>query len=135
MCFKENKQLLNLGKDQSNDFNAQVAATTLSFLRYNILNHLNDVENHGTLGGLFEHIADASAVKTYAHRLWDFFRDLFMISFSNIFQTFQIDEEVMPYIEALTHGLKEMEPFLGCETLVLYSSNQFCSNHCHQFNF
>jgi hypothetical protein len=85
-------------------------------LRYNILNYLNNVENHGTLGGLFEHIADTSAVKTYAHRLWDFFRDLFMISFSNIFQTFQIDEEVLPYIEALTDGLKGIEPFQGCET-------------------
>lgn len=116
VCFKESKQLLELGKDQSNDFNAQVAATTLSFLRYNLLNYLNHAENHGTLGSLFEHIADASAVKTYAHRLWDFFRDLFMISFSKIFDTFQIDEDVLSYIEALTDALKGLEPFQGCDT-------------------
>jgi hypothetical protein len=29
VCFKECKQQLELGKDQSNDFNAQVFATTL----------------------------------------------------------------------------------------------------------
>jgi hypothetical protein len=116
VCFKESKQLLELGKDQSNDFNSQVAATTLSFLRYNILNYFNSTENHGTLGGLFEHIADTSAVKTYAHRLWDFFRDLFMISFSKIFETFQIDEDVLSYIEALTDTLKGFGPFQGCDT-------------------
>ena len=40
VCFKECKQMLGLGQDQSNDFNAQVSATTVSFLRYNLLNYL-----------------------------------------------------------------------------------------------
>ena len=44
VCFKECKQLLELGKDQSNDFNAQVFATTASFLRYNLLNYLRCCE-------------------------------------------------------------------------------------------
>lgn len=106
---------MELGKDQSNDFNAQ-GATTFSFLRYNILNYFNTIENCGTLGSLFEHMADDSAVKTYAHRLWDFFRDLFMISFSKIFETFQIDEDVLSYIEALIDTLKGFGPFQGCDT-------------------
>jgi len=53
VCFKETKQLLGLGKDQSNDFNAQVCATTLSFLRYNLLNFLNENEGLATTGDLF----------------------------------------------------------------------------------
>ena len=32
VCFKECKQMLDFGKEQSNDFNAQVFSTTASFL-------------------------------------------------------------------------------------------------------
>ncbi|MDM8539425.1 transposase, partial [Desulfobacterales bacterium HSG17] len=48
VCFKECKQMLSLGKDQSNNFNAQVFATTATFIRYNLLNYLNENENHAT---------------------------------------------------------------------------------------
>ena len=116
VCFKECKQMLGLGKDQSNDFNAQVFATTASFLRYNLLNYLNKIENYSTLGELFEHIADASAVTTYAHRLWDFFCGLFMVSFSTIFELFKINEDFHQYLDTLTESLSELTPFQGCET-------------------
>jgi len=116
VCFKECKQQLGLGKDQSNDFNAQVFATTVSFLRYNLLNYLNKIENYGTLGELFEQIADASAVTTYAHRLWDFFRGLFLVSFSTIFDLFKINEDFQHYLDAITDSLTELAPFQGCET-------------------
>ena len=116
VCFKECKQLLGLGKDQSNDFNAQVFATTASFLRYNLLNYLNKVENYGTLGELFEQIADESAVKSYAHRLWDFFRGLFLVSLSTIFDLFNINEDFQPFLDAFTDSLAELAPFQGCET-------------------
>lgn len=114
VCFKECKQQLELGKDQSNDFNAQVFATTASFLRYNLLNYLNKFENHSTLGELFDHIADETAVTTYAHRLWDFFRGLFLVSFSTIFELFKINDDF--YVDALTDTLSGFTPFQGCET-------------------
>jgi hypothetical protein len=57
VCFKECKQMLALGQDQSNNFNAQVFSTTASFIRYNLLNYLNYKENYETLGSLFEHLA------------------------------------------------------------------------------
>ena len=116
VCFKECKQQLELGKDQSNDFNAQVFATTASFLRYNILNYLNKFENYSTLGELFDHIADETAVTTYAHRLWDFFRGLFLVSFSTIFDLFKINEDFQHYLDALTDSLRGFTPFQGCET-------------------
>jgi hypothetical protein len=116
VCFKECKQLLELGKDQSNDFNAQVFATTASFLRYNLLNYLNQSENYATLGELFDNIADQSAVSTYAYRLWEFFRGLFRVSFSTIFGLFKINEDFHPYLDALTDALTELTPFRGCET-------------------
>ena len=116
VCFKECKQLLDLGKDQSNDFNAQVFATTASFLRYNLLNYLNQFENYATLGELFDHIADQSAVATYAHRLWESFRCLFLVSFSTIFDLFKINEDFHNYLDALTDAITEISPFRGCET-------------------
>ena len=116
VCFKESKQFLELGKDQSNDFNSQVTATTLSFLRYNLLNYFNKMENYGTLGRLFEHIADTSAVTTYAHKLWDFFRGLFLVSISTLFKLFKINEEFQSYTDAITDALTELTPFQGCET-------------------
>jgi hypothetical protein len=116
VCFKECKQMLELGKDQSNDFNAQVTATTLSFLRYNILNYFNNIENYGTLGSIFEYIADTSAVITYAHRLWDFFSGLFLVSISKIFSLFKINEDIQSYSDALTDAITAISPFQGCET-------------------
>lgn len=116
VCFKECKQQLELGQDQSNDFNAQVFATTASFLRYNILNYLNKFENYSTLGELFDHIADETAVTTYAHRLWDFFRGLFLVSFSTIFELFKINDDFKHYLDALTNTVKGFAPFQGCET-------------------
>lgn len=116
VCFKECKQMLELGKDQSNSFNSQVFATTASFLRYNILNYLNEFENHSTMGELFEHIVDELAVTTYAHRLWDFFYDIFHISFSKIFELFKIEDDFQSYINPLTEALTDFAPFQGCET-------------------
>lgn len=116
VCFKECKQLLDLGKDQSNDFNSQVFATTMSMLRYNILSYLNQSQNCSSLGELFEHLADESAVISYAHRMWEFFYGLFQISFSKIFELFEIEDDIHCYIGALSQSLTDLAPFKGCET-------------------
>jgi len=116
VCFKECKQMLDLGKDQSNSFNAQVFSTTASFMRYNLLNYLNKSDNYATLGELFDQISDQAAVVSYAHRLWDFFRGLFMVSFSTLFDIFKINEEFQPYFDALTETISDFRPFQGCET-------------------
>ncbi len=116
VCFKECWQMLGLGKDHSNDFNAQVFATTASFIRYNLLNYLNEQENHATLGVLFEHLADDYAVITYSQRLWNFFRGLFLISFKTIFDLFEIEEDFQSYFDILSDAVKGSAPIQGCET-------------------
>ena len=116
VCFKECKQLMELGKDQSNGFNAQVFATTATFLRYNLLNFLNELETFPTTGSLFQQLAEESAVITYAQRLWEFFSDLFKVSFSAIFDLFKIEESSSSYFDALTHVLCASTPIQGCET-------------------
>jgi len=116
VCFKECKQLLALGKDQSQSFEAQVFAATISFLRYAVLNHLNEAENTGSKGILFEHLVDEAAQVTYVQRLWQFFRHLFAVSFSKIFDLFKIEEEFQSYFYALEQAVLGSMPALGYET-------------------
>jgi len=116
VCFKECKQSLGLGKDQSNSFNAQLSSTTISFLRYNFLNFLNQIENYQTLGELFNGLVDDTAVVTYAHRLYEFFIGLFRLSLSKIFQMFNLTEDFNVFLSTLTAELIGIEAFRGCET-------------------
>ena len=116
VCFKECKQLLELGKDQSNNFNAQVFATTASFLGYNLLNFLNELEQMPTIGGLFQQLGDESSVITYAQRLREFFQGLFRISLSVIFELFKIEEDCSSCIDTLEQILYAPIPIQGCET-------------------
>lgn len=116
VCFKECKQMLALGKEQANDFNAQIFSTLTSFLRYNVLMYLNQQENHSTMGDLFAHLIDDSAVITYADRLWEFFRGLFHVSFSKIFELFNIKEDFNTYFQAVISIESAFNPIQGCET-------------------
>jgi hypothetical protein len=52
--FKETKQLLNLGKSQSTDFDVQVADTTIVMVQYIFLSIKKRIESYQTLGKLFE---------------------------------------------------------------------------------
>jgi len=114
--FKECKQLMGLGKDHSQNFDAQVFAATISFLRYAVLSYLNEVENTGSKGILFEHLADEAAQITYVQRLWQFFSALFANSFSKIFELFEIEEEFQSYFYALEQAVGDFMPAMGCET-------------------
>ncbi|MBI9038154.1 MAG: transposase [Bacteroidales bacterium] len=51
--FKESKQLFGLGKDQANDFDSQIAATTLSMLQHILITTRYRFENYESKGALF----------------------------------------------------------------------------------
>jgi len=52
--FKESKQMLGLGKSQSNDFDAQIADTTIVMVQYIFLALRNRIDKYESLGKLFE---------------------------------------------------------------------------------
>ncbi len=52
--FKECKQNLGLGKSQSNDFDAQIADTTITIVQYLFLALQNSIEKYETIGQLFK---------------------------------------------------------------------------------
>lgn len=68
--FKEAKQLLGLGKCQSNDFDAQIADTTLTMVRYTILNFEKRIRSYQTLGGLFKESKEQSRELLLSERIW-----------------------------------------------------------------
>lgn len=116
VCFKECKQLLDLGKDQANDFNAQVTATTISFLRYALLSYLNALDNHQTLGGFFESLVDDMAIISYSRRLFAFFLELFQVGISALFDIFDIDSDFTSYVDIVGYQLSAIDAFGRCET-------------------
>ena len=54
VLFKECKQHLNLGKCQSNDFDVQIAETTLSFMLFTMLSFHKRISSYETLGGAIQ---------------------------------------------------------------------------------
>ncbi len=58
--FRECKQHLLLGKCQSQDFDAQIADTTLTMIRYILLSYYERIHYGMTLGGLFSKISQMS---------------------------------------------------------------------------
>ena len=54
--FKEAKQLLGLGKNQSTNFDVQVAQTTITMIQYLMISLKYRMEAYETIGGLFKDI-------------------------------------------------------------------------------
>ena len=79
VLFKECKQHLNLGKCQSNDFDAQIAETTLSFMLFTMLSFHKRISSYETMGGLFKALSEKMVEATVAQRLWGLFHRLQVI--------------------------------------------------------
>lgn len=77
--FKECKQYLGLGKCQANDFDAQIANTTLSLIRYNWLSSLKvKSENYG-IGTLFRATKQSISNPTIIDKIIDLFYKIHLI--------------------------------------------------------
>jgi hypothetical protein len=89
--FKEAKQLLGLGKCQSNDFDAQIADTTITMIQHILLTLKYRFEHYESKGELFEQVKEGVVQYRLNERLWGLFIELLRI------------------IEVLFEGLDEME--------------------------
>jgi len=74
--FKEAKQYLLLGKSQSQDFDAQIADTTLSLIRYILLSYYERTHYGISIGGLFQKLSQASVEENLVADLTHVFMDL-----------------------------------------------------------
>ena len=68
--FKECKQLLRLGKCESRHFEAQIAATTLCILQYNLLSAIKRFDGYESLGVLFRQANAETLEITIKERIW-----------------------------------------------------------------
>jgi predicted nucleic acid-binding Zn finger protein len=77
--FKEAKQLLGLGKCQSNDFNAQIADTTITMIQYILLTLRYRMENYESKPGMFAQIKEETTLQRLNQRLWGLFIELLQV--------------------------------------------------------
>lgn len=85
--FKDCKQYLNLGKCQANDFDAQIADTTISMMQYIALNLKRRFQAYESIGELFREQKSILLELTIVERLWG----LFLAVLRNIVELFDID--------------------------------------------
>ena len=89
--FKEAKQLLGLGKCQSNDFDAQIADTTITMIQHILLTLKYRFEHYESKGALFEQVREGVVQSRLNERLWGLFIELLQV------------------LEVLFDGIDEME--------------------------
>jgi len=89
--FKEAKQLLGLGRCQSNDFDAQIADTTITMIQHILLTLKYRFEHYETKGALFNQVREGIIQSRLDKRLWGLFVELIRL------------------IEGLFDGIDEME--------------------------
>jgi len=74
--FKETKQHLGLGKDQSRDFDGQIASFTCVFLVYIMVSLRRRFSAYESMGDLFRKIESEILETTLTERLWGMFIEL-----------------------------------------------------------
>jgi len=87
--FKETKNYLRLGKSQSQDFDAQIADTTISMLQYNILSLAKRLLDYESLGELFKQAGVETLELTIVEKIWGYLLELLKL----IADIFEIDME------------------------------------------
>jgi len=84
VMFRECKQHLLLGKCQSQDFDAQIACVTITFMLYTFLAYMKRKQDYTTLGGLFSLMQQDVCEKNLAERLFDLFESLLELAIATI---------------------------------------------------
>jgi hypothetical protein len=68
--FKESKQYLGLGKNQAQDFDAQIASTTITMIQYNILSVAKRFGAYESIGEIFRNTKSDTIQLTVTEKIW-----------------------------------------------------------------
>jgi hypothetical protein len=82
--FRDAKQNLNLGKCQSNDFDAHIASISISFMNFTLLALSKRFDAYETLGQMFIEIKNEILEDTLVTKLWKFFTEVFVEILSDL---------------------------------------------------
>ena len=118
--FKEAKQYLNLGKSQANDFDSQIADTTISMMQYILLTLHKRFQAYESLGELFRANKQYFLEVTLAKRLWGFFLQLlqeitalFEVDFEQLMDKIFNEKELEQKIFRVIHALGQTSHHAG----------------------
>ena len=79
--FKDAKQMLYMGKEQSNTFDAAVACYSMVMIRYLLLVYiLGKRRINGPIGPLFRELSDENQLLSMAEKLWAYIKELIIRS-------------------------------------------------------
>lgn len=107
--FKECKQLFGLGKCQSNDFDAQIADTTMVMIRYMLASLKFRIDNYESKGAIFQQTKERAIMFTLGERLWGLFIELVKI-IETLFDGCDSDEIIgrLMYNERAAHTISQL---------------------------
>jgi len=93
--FRESKQLFNLGKSYSSDFDGQIADITISMMQYIVLSLHKRVNYYESMYELFQEQSDLNKEMVVAEKIWKLFLSLLIkigeelkINFRDLFKAF-----------------------------------------------
>jgi hypothetical protein len=109
--FKESKQHLGLGKCQAQDFDAQIAATTLCMVQYNLLSVVKRFNDYETLGELFRASQKDALKLTISEQIWLIITELI----AELSEIFNIDTEML--MEKLFSENEKLTKYLNFKNL------------------
>jgi len=89
--FKESKQYLGLGKCESQDFDAQIASTTITMIQYNLLSLSKRFTAYESLGDLFRNTKAETIQLTVAEQIWQLIVEILQ----SLSELFEIDVETL----------------------------------------
>ena len=105
--FRETKQYLGLGKCQSQDFDAQIASITITFILYTLLAYMKRMGDYETLGELFRITQQDICEKNLAERLWMLFEELLLFIINAISENGPMDVTMLTQSEEYNY-VKEL---------------------------
>jgi len=77
VLFKDAKQMLYLGKEQSNTFNAAIASYNIVMIRYLLLVYIiNKRRIIGPIGPLFRQLSEEHVFLSMAEKMWTYVKEL-----------------------------------------------------------
>ncbi len=109
--FKECKQHLGLGKCQAQDFDAQIASTTLCMMQHNLLSVVKRFNDYETLGELFRASQKDALSLTIAEQIWLIIIELI----AELSEIFNIDNEML--MEKLFSENEKLTKYLNFKSL------------------
>lgn len=102
--FKDAKQLLYMGKEQSKTFDAAIACHSIVMIRYLLLVYiLNKRRVTGSIGSIFEDVVDTQEPLLFAERIWSYVKDQLLKSIKVI--SYKIEVDAMMHLLEIIDGI------------------------------